>query len=157
MKKLFLLSFLFSMTFFLSCEKDDVANELTNTVSEEPQIDDTTDDDNTNSLSLNQYDGMGLTDVPESLATASFLIENQNGTVTEELQLVIENTSTNAVSYKWDFGNGDTAEGASPEYAFPYHGFYTVTLTVTDEKGMESSASQDLMVLCIFGGGDHDY
>jgi PKD repeat protein len=39
------------------------------------------------------------------------------------------------VSYAWDFGNGVTATGATVSYAYPAGGVYSVTLTVTDDRG----------------------
>jgi PKD repeat protein len=43
------------------------------------------------------------------------------------------------VSYVWDFDDGHIAEGATPEHIFDAVGTYTVTLTVTDNRGAESS------------------
>ncbi len=37
--------------------------------------------------------------------------------------------------YHWDFGNGDVSEEPNPIYTFKALGEYTVTLTVTDNKG----------------------
>jgi PKD repeat protein len=38
-------------------------------------------------------------------------------------------------SYKWDFGDGGTATDPSPGHSYGSAGTYTVTLTVTDNKG----------------------
>jgi PKD repeat protein len=45
------------------------------------------------------------------------------------------------VSFNWDFGDGTTGSGPTPEHAFADDGVYTVTLTVTDDDGQSSSAS----------------
>lgn len=37
--------------------------------------------------------------------------------------------------YQWNFGNGATATGAAPSYAYSTAGTYIVTLTVTDNNG----------------------
>ncbi len=45
------------------------------------------------------------------------------------------NNSTNAVSYAWDFGDGNTSTDASPTHAYSNGGNYTVNLTVVDTSG----------------------
>ena len=39
------------------------------------------------------------------------------------------------VSYQWDFGDGTTGGGVSPEHVYENSGDYTVTLIVTDNNG----------------------
>lgn len=48
--------------------------------------------------------------------------------------------------YAWDFGNGNTASGASPTATFLTAGNYQVTLTITDGAGEVSSVSKTVMV-----------
>ncbi len=38
-------------------------------------------------------------------------------------------------SYEWEFGDGDTGDGALIDHAYSLEGFYTVTLTTTEESG----------------------
>ena len=40
------------------------------------------------------------------------------------------------LTYSWDFGDGATATVANPTHAYAVDGIYTVTLTVTDSKGL---------------------
>ena len=42
------------------------------------------------------------------------------------------------VAWAWDFGDGTTSELAEPTHRFSESGTYVVTLTVTDERGLES-------------------
>ncbi len=43
--------------------------------------------------------------------------------------------------YLWDFGNGATATGQKPSYAYPKEGTYTVKLIVKDELGLQSDVA----------------
>lgn len=50
-----------------------------------------------------------------------------------------QNTSTNAVSYQWDFGDGATSTDASPSHTYAQFGEYDVTLRVTNANGCTDS------------------
>ena len=58
-------------------------------------------------------------------AQASFIYTINGGQVT------FSNTSTNASSYLWEFGNGQTSTQANPTVTFNTQGMYTVCLTAT--------------------------
>jgi PKD repeat protein len=45
----------------------------------------------------------------------------------------------NVVGYAWDFGDSQTGTGVSPAHTYTNPGTYTVTLTVTDNKGAQNS------------------
>jgi len=51
------------------------------------------------------------------------------------------------VSYEWDFDDGDTGDGVQTIHAFDDLGTYAVSLTVTDSKGLSSSATCPVQVL----------
>ncbi|MEQ8702638.1 MAG: PKD domain-containing protein [Phaeodactylibacter sp.] len=44
-------------------------------------------------------------------------------------------TSTNGISYNWDFGDGNTATAPSPDHTYATAGHYTVTLTAANACG----------------------
>lgn len=54
-------------------------------------------------------------------------------------------------NYKWNFGDGATADGTNVTHTFTKSGKYTVTLTVIDESGNSSS---DTMTVTVY---DDDY
>ncbi|MGL4597730.1 MAG: PKD domain-containing protein, partial [Bacteroidia bacterium] len=52
---------------------------------------------------------------------------------------VFTNTSTNAVTYSWNFGDSSPADNsANPTHTYTVNGTYTVTLTVTGPCGIET-------------------
>lgn len=77
---------------------------------------------------------------PTLVASASFNQQNDGLTVTFDAG----NSSGTIASYLWDFGDGTTGTGKSISHSYGVAGSYTVTLTVSDEKG--ASARQNLSV-----------
>jgi PKD repeat protein len=49
-------------------------------------------------------------------------------------------------SYAWDFGNGQTASGTTTQFNYTTPGTYTVTLTVTDNRGATGTATETVVV-----------
>src|SRR5688572_4115102 len=56
------------------------------------------------------------------------------------------NTSSNAVSYLWDFGNGITSTDTDPSAFYPDTGSYNVTLTAYSANGCEATVTQNAAV-----------
>ncbi len=50
------------------------------------------------------------------------------------------------VTYLWDFGDGSTSEEASPTHEYSESGTYTVTVTVTDQRGAVSTDTLEVQV-----------
>ncbi|MEM6964665.1 MAG: PKD domain-containing protein, partial [Bacteroidota bacterium] len=57
------------------------------------------------------------------------------GTSVSSLTAEFSNTSTNALSYFWDFGDGNTSVEENPMHEYAANGTYTVTLTAANACG----------------------
>ncbi len=82
----------------------------------------------------------GVPDVPP---TASFTSNCDQLTCSFDGSGSTDSDGTIA-SYAWDFGDGATATGVSPQHAYAAAGTYTVKLTVTDDRGGTNMASQQV-------------
>jgi len=58
------------------------------------------------------------------------------------------------VSYLWDYGDNSTGSGATSTHSYAVPGTYTVRLTVTDNGGSTSSATQTVTVIAAPQSGD---
>ncbi len=58
---------------------------------------------------------------------------------TNYLEYTFTNSSTNAVSYEWDFGDGNTSIEESPTHVYSTPDIYTVKLTASSESGLTAS------------------
>jgi len=65
-----------------------------------------------------------------------------------------ESTSSQAVSYLWDFGDGSgTSTEANPTYTYSTFETFTVTLTVTDSFGNTDEIVNEEVVIALPGAG----
>ncbi len=71
------------------------------------------------------------------LPTASFTVSN-NG-CKAPCNVGFNNTSTNATSYQWNFGNGQTSTVKNPTHTFNTGGTYTVTLRAINAAGNQET------------------
>ncbi len=83
-------------------------------------------------------------------ATASFTSTNSFFSV------MFNNTSTNGVTYSWDFGDGNTSNDINPTHVYANEGTYTVVLTVTDQCGNTATASQVITIDVQFNSLDEE-
>lgn len=56
------------------------------------------------------------------------------------------NTSENAATYSWNFGDGGTSTERSPSHTYQQGGTYTVTLTVTSASGQTATDSRTVNI-----------
>jgi parallel beta-helix repeat protein len=59
-------------------------------------------------------------------------------------------------SYQWDFGDGSTGEGVSPQHTYTSEGSYTVELTVKDGHGEQSKSTTSVNVQAEGQNGKED-
>lgn len=86
--------------------------------------------------------------------TASVTVTTSTGTYTPQvfaketnaLTATFTNTDANAVSYSWDFGDGNTSTDEHPTHVYASAGTYTVCLTATDFCGTTGQVC-DVMVV----------
>ncbi|WMN12900.1 DUF4958 family protein [Marivirga salinae] len=83
---------------------------------------------------------------PEAIAGFSFSI-NQNNAYTIDFT----NTSQNAVSYTWDFGDGSTSNEENPSHTYNDDGEYEVVLTATNSDGFDSQYAETICVADLAG------
>lgn len=77
--------------------------------------------------------------------TADFLLDQD--AACDSITVAITNTSVDAVSHLWDFGDGTTStEVDPPPHFYGTAGTYTITLTVTNALGCEHSFSREVNV-----------
>ncbi|WP_200975645.1 PKD domain-containing protein [Echinicola sp. 20G] len=77
------------------------------------------------------------------------IIENLKAAYTfekEYLMVTFANTSENAVTFSWDFGDGNTSTEESPIHTYEAAGTYTVVLNATAQGGTTVETSQEITV-----------
>lgn len=78
-------------------------------------------------------------------ASTNLVFLDQSGDVT------FTNTSSGAISYSWDFGDGGTSTATDPTYTYTTPGLRTVVLTATNSDGCDGVFQEDILVLLTNG------
>ena len=143
MKKILLFASLISMLSFVSCNKEALENEITPANEEQPTL-------------ITETETAKHSATLHPTLIADFTIDHLDAMVNETEDLMLTNKSAHAVSYEWNFGNGDTSTDANPTYQYKMHGYYTITLKTKDAFGNIQEASHPVQVLCLYGGGPHE-
>jgi len=85
-----------------------------------------------------------VTLVVNDLPVVSFVSDVSSGC--ESLCVNFNNTTANANSVVWSFGDGNTSSNAMPQYCYINDGLYNVTLVVTDNNGCKDSLTNTNMI-----------
>lgn len=74
--------------------------------------------------------------IPE-LPVADFTIDNANCLL--PCAVTFNNSSQNASSYQWDFGDGETSEEMAPRHVYKNEGYFPVKLTAKGKGGVNGT------------------
>jgi gliding motility-associated-like protein len=77
--------------------------------------------------------------------TANF--EPSSSVLFNNLDITFANLSSNASTYQWDFGDGNTSTDVHPNNTYIDPGTYIVTLIATDDKGCVDTIRKPIMIL----------
>jgi PKD repeat protein len=80
-----------------------------------------------------------ISSLTQATPNASFTANQRNGC--SPLEVEFTNTSTGAVSYYWDLGNGNTSTLANPTNLYTTSGSFTVMLVAIDAGGARDTAT----------------
>ena len=89
---------------------------------------------------VHYHDEANLPPIPSSVPTASF------SAITDGYTVSFTNSSSNATSYSWDFGDGAMSTETNPSHTYAAEGNYTVTLTASDDAGNSSDFSLEVPI-----------
>jgi hypothetical protein len=95
-----------------------------------------------NTLKSVYYTALGLDNhlpVPSGSVSTNGLTVSADGTTSSDADGALE-------SFRWDFGDGTTAEGATAEHTYAQPGTYEVTLTVADNLWAEVTRTTSFTV-----------
>ncbi len=73
--------------------------------------------------------------------SASFTFEQSEDNF---LSYAFTNSSLNATSYEWDFGDGNASTDESPNHTYTEAGIYMVSLTATSDVGLNATFSTEI-------------
>jgi len=69
---------------------------------------------------------------------------NLEQSAADYLEYSFTDGSTDAVSWEWDFGDGNTSMDQNPTHTYATHNVYDVTLTVKNAAGLEGSLTKSI-------------
>jgi len=82
---------------------------------------------------------------PVAPPTAAFSVDRTEGDA--PLNVIFTDESTDAGSWLWDFGDGETSSWRNPTHTYERDGMYTVSLTVSNALGSDTVTKTDLITV----------
>lgn len=99
-------------------------------------------------LGCEKYPLPGAGTIPDlTPPSASFTATQGQGPDEEWKDYVFSNQSVSATTYFWDFGDGNTSDEVDGFNTYPGEGIYTITLTASDNLGVESTSTMQIEVI----------
>ena len=92
---------------------------------------------------------------PTPEPSVSFTMDKSTARVGETITFT--NTSPNATSYEWDFGDGDSSTEENPAHSYSRAGQFTITLTANGEEGNKSVTIWDLVLEINYYGDSFEF
>ncbi len=99
-------------------------------------------------LTLTDNNGYTVTKIIQvnGAQATSAAFNPSNTTVAAQTQLAFTNTSQNANTFNWNFGDGTASSLVSPVHTYSLPGVYTVELTATNTTGCTATTTQAITV-----------
>ena len=66
-----------------------------------------------------------------------------------------DNSANDPLTWLWDFGDGTTSDQKNITHVYNTNGFYTVSLTVTNDYGLDTQTKSSLINVSNGGGGEN--
>jgi uncharacterized delta-60 repeat protein len=96
-------------------------------------------DNDVAAMALTVEDSGEVDSIDVSITGVSNLVRGQEGAFAATSDM-------DGLTYCWDFGDGETGDGAEVKHVFTQEGQYTITVTVTDEYGNAGCSTFDITV-----------
>ena len=94
------------------------------------------------------YNQCGVTDTLTTSVCVALNPVAEFTNETDNLSIGLRNESTNAVSYTWYFGDGETSTIFEPIHTYAFYGTYAISLVAANTCGITDSVSTTVTIVC---------